>query len=249
MDDDDFGSTVSAPTEKALPAVGSQPLQGGLDDDFDDFQTAPPPAAPANNSFFSAAPAVPTSLPQPLAAQSFTPPPAQPANNNLFNMLSSGVPATAARPPQNAMQNAGMMRPMMASPPPSMMGGAPLVPNQPVMAPTPPPGRAMTTSSGFAGAAPQQQQQQQKPAASFDDLWSMSLSSTSGKPAGSAAPAAQQQKSIKDLEKEKAQAQMWGGAGQNRPGSSGFGAFGAPTSSATQPASSASGNGLDDLLF
>ena len=54
---------------------------------------------------------------------------------------------------------------------------------------------------------------------------------------------------IKDLEKEKAQAQMWGGAGQNRSGSSGFGAFGAPTSSATQPASSSAGNGLDDLLF
>ncbi|KAM5540849.1 hypothetical protein V8D89_005493 [Ganoderma adspersum] len=242
MDDDDFGSTISAPTEKALPAVGSQRLQAGVDDDFDDFQTAPPSAAPANNPFFSAAPAVPTSLPPPLAAQSFTPPPAQPANN-LFNMLSSGAPAAAARPPQNAMQNAGMMRPMMASPPPSMMGGAPLVPNQPVMAPTPPPGRATTTSLGFTGVP----QQQQKPAASFDDLWSMSLSSTSGKPTGSAAPAAQQ-KSMKDLGKEKAQAQMWGGAGQNRQGS-GFGAFGAPTSSATQPASSSSGNGLDDLLF
>ncbi|PIL35143.1 hypothetical protein GSI_02932 [Ganoderma sinense ZZ0214-1] len=238
MDDDDFGSTVSAPTEKALPAVGAQSLQASGDDDFDDFQTAPPSAAPTTNAFFSTAPAVSTSLPPPLTAQSFTPPPAQ-AANNLFNMLSSGTPAAAARPAQNVMPNAGMgmMRPMMASPPP-MMGGAPLVPNRPVMAPTPPPGRATTTSAA----------QQQKPMANFDDLWSMSLSSTSGKPSGGA-PAAQQ-KSIKDLEKEKAQAQMWGGGvGQGRLGS-GFGAFGAPTAtSSAAPPTSSSGNGLDDLLF
>ena len=54
------------------------------------------------------------------------------------------------------------------------------------------------------------------------------------------------QKSMKDLEKEKAQASIWGGAGQ-KP-ASGFGAFGgAPASSAAPPSSS--GNGLDDLLF
>ena len=55
--------------------------------------------------------------------------------------------------------------------------------------------------------------------------------------------------SIKDLEKEKVQAQIWGG---NRPpagAGSGFGSFaGAPAASSAAPPSS-SGNGLDDLLF
>ena len=141
-----------------------------------------------------------------------------------------------AAPAQNPMQN--VMRPMMASPPPM---GAPLVPAQAgVMSPTSPPPRATTTSPGIAS------QSQSKPAASFDDLWSMSLGSAS-KPAGGAGTP--QQKSMKDLEKEKVQAQIWGG---NRPpagAGSGFGSFsGAPAASSAAPPSS-SGNGLDDLLF
>ncbi|KAI0754529.1 hypothetical protein C8Q80DRAFT_1117209 [Daedaleopsis nitida] len=251
MDDDDgFGSAVSAPVEKALPAVGSQTLQLGGDDDFDDFQSAPPSAAPTSSlSFLNAsapAPTAPTSLPPALAAQPLSPPAYQaqaPANNNLFSMLSTTA-ATPARtsyasppaaPMQSPMQN--VMRPMMASPP----MGAPLVPTSGVMSPTSPPPRASTTSPSVGA-------QQQKPAASFDDLWSMSLgsaSSSTGKPAASGP-----QKSIKDLEKEKAQAQMWGG--QNRPPmGAGFGSFaGAPASgSSANAAPASSGNGLDDLLF
>ncbi|KAI0718167.1 hypothetical protein C8T65DRAFT_639212 [Cerioporus squamosus] len=253
MDDDDFGGTPAAPAaaEKALPALGTHSLQAGGDDEFDDFQSAPPSAAPASNAFFGAS-AVPTALPPPLAAQlaaPLSPPAYQPQapvqsvnNNSLFNMLSTSA-ATPARPPymsppaapvQNPMQNA--MRPMMASPPPM---GAPLVPNQPVMSPASPPPRATTTSPGTGS------QQQQKPAASFDDLWSMSLGSAS-KPAGGAGGS--QQKSMKDLEKEKAQAQIWGGS---RPaaGGAGFGSFsGAPAASSAAPSASA-GNGLDDLLL
>jgi epsin len=71
----------------------------------------------------------------------------------------------------------------------------------------------------------------------------MSLgTSASSKPQGTAAPA----KSIQALQKEKAQAGIWG-ASQGSTGSGGFGAFNSTSTSNTQPASS--GNGLDDLLF
>ena len=117
-------------------------------------------------------------------------------NGNLFNMLGSG-PTPAARPPSYAapMQNPmgtgmgmgmgmGMMKPMATSPPPMM--GAPLVPNQGVMSPMSPPSRTTTTSPGAgAGAQP-------KASANFDDL----------KPTAGGVGA---QKSVKDLEKEKAQ--------------------------------------------
>ena len=107
------------------------------------------------------------------------------------------------------------------------MMGAPLVPNQGVMSPMSPPSRTTTTSPGAgAGAQP-------KASANFDDLWSMSLGASS-KPAAGGVGA---QKSMKDLEKEKAQASIWGGAGQGRPG------MGSAAPSAS------SGNGLDDLLF
>lgn len=86
-----------------------------------------------------------------------------------------------------------------------------------------------------------------KPAASsnFDDLWSMSLGSSASKPQTSAAPA----KSIQDLQREKAQAGIWGAGQQGKaPAGAGFGAFGAPALSNAAPPSS-SGNGMDDLLF
>ena len=174
-----------------------------------------------------------------------SPPPMQlqapAANSNLFNMLSSApAPAAtqymspAAAPMQTPMN---MMKPMVASPPPMMNTpmGAPLMPNRGVMSPMSPPARTTTASPGA----------QPKASANFDDLWSMSLGAGTSKPAAGGVGMGAQ-KSMKDLEKEKAQASIWGGAGQ-KP-ASGFGAFGgAPASSAAPPSSS--GNGLDDLLF
>lgn len=264
MDDDAFGSTVSAPTEKALPALGAQTLQVGkstskkllvtvltrlcADDDFDDFQSAPPSAAPTSNlSFLTAsapAPAAPTSFPPLLAAQPAAPltPPAYQTQAGLFNMLSTNPTTAPARPmyasppavpAQNTLQN--VLRPAVASPPPM---GAPLIPSQGVRSPTSLPARASTTS-------PSATTQQQKPAASFDDLWSMSLGSASSGAGKSVAGAPQ--KSMKDLEKEKAQAQMWGG--RKPPAGAAFGAFGSSTSTSNAAPSTSSGNGLDDLLF
>ncbi|KAH9932729.1 ENTH-domain-containing protein [Epithele typhae] len=224
MDDDAFGSALPAATEKALPALAAPTsLVGGGDDDFDDFQSAPPSAVPATSGF---APA-PVALAPPITAQSMSPPPMQPmqpqpgSNNGLFNMLSS---TPAAAPMQASM---GMMQPMVASPPPMM--GAPLM-GQGVMTPMSPPSRTTATTPG-TGA------QQPKNSANFDDLWSMSLGS--GPKPAAIAPGAQ--KSMKALEKEKAQASFWGG--QQQPGA---GAFGGAASAA--PPKQA-GNGFDDLLF
>ena len=130
----------------------------------------------------------------------------------------------------------GMMKPMATSPPP--MTGAPLVPNQGVMSPMSPPSRTTTTSPGAAGAQPK------AASANFDDLWSMSLGASS-KPAAGGMGA---QKSMKDLEKEKAQASIWGGGQQRPPMGAPLGSFGGAPASNAAPASS-SGNGLDDLLF
>ncbi|KAI0671148.1 hypothetical protein C8Q78DRAFT_1079077 [Trametes maxima] len=245
MDDDAFSSAPSASADKALPALGAQPAHLSLDDDFDDFQSAPPSAAPTSALAFAAPPAQPLQPPvQPQA-------PAQSANGGLFNMLST--PATPARPPyasppvvpaQNPMQN--VMRPMMASPPPTVTSPppyshTPLVPSQGVLSPTSPPSRSTVASPVST--------QQKAPAASFDDLWSMSLGSSTGTGKSSVAAGGAQQKSIKDLEKEKAQAQIWGGGQNKPPAGAGFGSFaGAPASSPAAPPAS-SRNGLDDLLF
>lgn len=79
----------------------------------------------------------------------------------------------------------------------------------------------------------------------FDDLWSMGLGK-SGSSAGSSSTAnAGPAKSIKDLEREKQQAAIWGA--QQRPGTQpsmgAFGAFGGSTTNTT------STGGGDDLLL
>lgn len=71
-----------------------------------------------------------------------------------------------------------------------------------------------------------------------------------GSSAGKTSTPPPQNKSIKDLEREKAQAGIWG-QGNKPPMGAGFGAFGAstgaPASSSAAPPSA--GNGIDDLLF
>ena len=126
-----------------------------------------------------------------------------------------------------------MMKPMVASPPPMGMGmGMASPPPRTMGAPLVPTGGLMSPSAASPPAA-----QQPKASANFDDLWSMSLGAGAAKPAAGGSRGGAPQKSMKDLEKEKAQASIWGGAGQGRPG----------MGSAAPPASS--GNGLDDLLF
>ncbi len=91
---------------------------------------------------------------------------------------------------------------------------------------------------------PVQPQPQAKPASSsnFDDLWSMSLGNTKSK------PVPLNTKSIKDLEKEKSQAGLWGAQQQQKPPTMGMGlgsngGFGSFSNAAPQNSSG------DDLLL
>jgi epsin len=191
------------------------------EDDFDDFQAAPPSAPPAGNQFF--APAAPVIAPAPAPQPTYTMQPQQaPMQPNLYN-------------------NTGVLSP-------SSTGSAYAAPNYGagVLSPTsPPPPRTNVTSPGTIKSAPA------APAKSsggnFDDLWSMSLG-TSSKPTGAAnsGPA----KSMKDLEKEKSTAGIWGSAQpqQGKPPAMGMGMGGASGGFGGAGASSTSSGGFDDLL-
>ncbi|KAG6841019.1 hypothetical protein C0991_002567 [Blastosporella zonata] len=206
-DDDAFGSTtITAPapvsyggSNKALPAVSSPVAID--DDDFADFQ-----AAPIQTSTTVAAPAT---APAPARAQP-----------SLMDLLAS-TPSTytAPRPAlqqqpisfagnTNTNANAGfggMHRPSPSLSSQPQFSSAPLQ-AQPMY------GGASQVQPLFGGA-PLASTPSAAPAAkpisgggAFDDLWSMSLGS-GNKPVA----ANGQGKSIKDLEREKATAGLWGG--------------------------------------
>ncbi|CAE6404602.1 unnamed protein product [Rhizoctonia solani] len=235
--------TLSRPAPPVAPAVS-------LDDDFGEFSSASVVPAPATQA--------PASVPAPAA----------PKSNSLFDMLDSThapAPTNTFNPVQatpifggaaptsfGAMQSptAGsfgntsqLMSPTNvggAAPrptiQPAMSSGPNYFASAPIMSPNAPgsqiksPGAASTASGGAA-----------KSAANFDDLWSMSLgSSATAKPATNAG--ASTGKSIKDLEREKAQAKIWGGGAQTS-NTSGFGNFSSGGGGA------ASGGAGGDLLF
>ncbi|CCM03741.1 uncharacterized protein FIBRA_05887 [Fibroporia radiculosa] len=253
MDDDAFGSVTTADVttiNKVLPSVTQLTTDG--DDEFDDFQTAPTiasaPIAPVVQQLVQ--PVKPTSPPlfQQAPMQAMTPmkpmsPPIQPGNTLMPNI-------TGGMPPMNRMGSSNLG---------SLMGSAaPSATRTPYMSPTAAPMQssifgshaALTPTAALvrasatsppAGGVP-------KPAASanFDDLWSMSLGSGSS---ATKAPGSGPAKSIKDLEKEKAQAGIWG-SGQRPPMAAGFGSFGgAGTGTPSAAAPPSSGGGFDDLLF
>ncbi|KAF8606797.1 ENTH-domain-containing protein [Ceratobasidium sp. AG-I] len=252
----DFGDdepAVVAPAPVAVarpaPAPAAAAPAVSLDDDFDDFQSAPV-SSPVAQTIAPAA-----------------------AKNNLFDMLNS-APAPA---PSNSTFNPMQATPMFGAPTPSFnaiqsptamsFGGV----SQP-LAPTalggarPPMQQSMSASAGpnyFASAAPVMSPTTTntgsqirtaavgaaanmgggaaKASGGFDDLWSMSLGSSS---AASAKPAAGAgtNKTIKDLEREKAQATIWG-SGKAPASGGGFGGF-----SGSSGGGAASGGG-GDLLF
>ncbi|KAH8085998.1 ENTH-domain-containing protein [Cristinia sonorae] len=230
--DDDFGAPVAAPppaTNKALPSVNNSLFDN--DDDFGGFQDASPAPAPAFTAAPVAAPTQPSvgaSIAKPMSPPLVPQQPAQ-ANANLFGMLGSATSATS--PPLGAARQQSYMAP--TQPQNNLYGGSSM------MAPAAAPSRS---APGFGAASPKPT----TPAASkgsgnFDDLWSMSLGGSSAKPATGTA----QNKSIKDLAQEKAQAGIWG---NGPPAGSGFGSFGGAPANNAAPPSSSSG-GIDDLLF
>jgi len=201
-------------------------LAGG-DDDFADFQAAPssPPAAAP----FTTAPVAGTAKP------------------NLMDLLASTAPS-ASRSVQSAQPQP--FGGLTTARPTSTPATAPAYAAMPAMSPmsarsavTSPVTTGTTSSAAastkFGGAG-----------GGFDDLWSMSLGSTAaGKLAGGSTAGT---KSIRDLEKEKAQAGIWGAQSQIRPQApasatmtGGFGSFAKPMA----PSSGGDSAGADDLLL
>lgn len=257
VDDDAFDSgsaipppinaPVLAPPRPTQPAVSldgmhyfatailTQTDRSFVDDDFNDFQAAPPPTT---NSGFTA-PAPQPSRPviplQPLQqarptvpfqpAQQFQPiQPVQPVQQpNLFgsgmNVMSPGSRTTS---PPYAAPNYNISTSIMSSP--TQRGGT----TKPTTSSTP-------ANSGTS--------------ANFDDLWNISLGGTpmAKKPNTNPAPA----KSMKDLEKEKAAAGIWGATNQNqaRQPTMGGGLWGSSNATASNMNTIKPSGGVDDLLF
>ncbi|KAG5221208.1 Epsin, clathrin recruitment and traffic [Salix suchowensis] len=245
-DDDAFATPAPGfSVDKALPAVAPPVAQAAPvsldDDDFADFQAAPvSPTAAAMNS----APAI-TAKPNlmQMLGQTATRPAVTPAQPTIpmqpaFSGMGMGMGGMTTGHRQNL---SGSFSPAAQTTAPNYFGGAPIKPSTtPAMTPIAMnPSRPGVTSAAMTPTSTTSS----KGGANFDDLWSMSLGS-SAKPATNTAS---QSKSIKDLEKEKATAGLWGAGGKPLAmgGSSAFGNFG----SATGGGSGAANNGDDDLLL
>lgn len=198
------------------------------DDDFADFQAAPT-SPPATATVASTAPLSSGGLFDVLGTT-----PAAPSVQ--YSMQRSAQPV---QPVQSAF-GASTFAPLSPSAGMASFGG--LAPKSP-----PPMGMQMNTAmapttSVFASSNAGRQSQT-KPASSaggFDDLWNLSLgTSKPSTPANNAAG----KKSIKDLEKEKTQASIWGSAGSGSLGSHG------PSAGATSAPAQSSSSGFDDLLL
>ena len=211
-------------------------LAGG-DDDFADFQAAPssPPAASITTTPLAAAPVAGTAKP------------------NLMDLLSSTTPSGSKSVQSVQPQFFGALNTALAAPqlrPSSTPATAPAYAAMPVMSPLS--ARSAVTSPVNTGATSSAAGSSKlgSTGGGFDDLWSMSLGSTAtGKPASGAAAGS---KSIRDLEKEKAQAGIWGAQSQVRPqapastaAAGGFGSFVKPLA----PSSGGGSADADDLLL
>lgn len=228
------------------------------DDEFDDFKAAPPSAT------FPSAP-----LSAPIA-------PTTSAASNIFDALGSAPPTTVGfnqRPAQavqssfpvlTASTGTGMGNPAYAGaslPSSRGFGGGAIPPTSPpassavfrtatapigpVSAISPRPAGAPVAPSSVSGTNTGPRKTSSTPGG-FDDLWSMSLGSASASKGTSSSPAGGM-KSIKDLEKEKAAAGIWGGASSGGA-SAAFGGFGNAGTGSGGAAASGSG-GMDDLLL
>jgi epsin len=217
-------------TNKALPS-----LAGFDDDDFADFQAAPPPSSPPAQATLmemlnssprqaSRAPASTSQVPRTTSPRSFSP------SFNMFSTTNNRQSQTFTLTPAAPVQNNVWAASQPLSPAASTVSAR---------APTlTAPSRAST--SGAPSPAPT------KGLSGFEDLWSMSLGAPSSSSVGRSTTAG---KSIKDLEKEKAQAGIW--APTQKPGlamgiGSDFGNF-APAKAGG--VSSSSNGGGDDLLL
>lgn len=208
-------------------------MLAGADDDFADFQAAPSSPPPAAATNLAAAPVSGTTKP------------------NLMDLLASTSPSASSRSVQSVQpQPFGTLNAALVPTssqqlrPNSTPATAPAYTGMPVMSPMS--ARSAATSPVATGTT---SSAATKLGGGFDDLWSMSLGSATGsKPTSGAAAGA---KSIRDLEKEKAQAGIWGVQSQVRPAApasvpaGGFGSFAKPLA----PSGGGESAGADDLLL
>ncbi|EGN98181.1 hypothetical protein SERLA73DRAFT_183089 [Serpula lacrymans var. lacrymans S7.3] len=243
FDDEPLSTGVSnLATNKALPSLQSAATTE-VDDDFDDFQAAPmSPAAPAP----APAPAAKATLREMLSPS----PPiyTRTVVSPTAPIFSSQQPLQAAKPaspPAYGNQSFGIMSPTANR----QSFSSPMAPtqNKPFNASQPlsPTGSVQSRFSAAPAPAPA------KANSNFDDLWTMSL----GSPTASTNNKSGAGRSMKDLEKEKVQAGIWGSAQRSSHSATGsiYGNFGGVTGGAASGnnsgTSKASGGGLDDLLL
>jgi epsin len=253
------GSSAATATEKALPALAPlganengasllsvttvDPCQltvstAGGEDDFADFQAAP-----------SSPPTAATITTKPLAASPVTA--AAAAKPNLMDLLASTSSPAMSKPVQSfGTLNAALAAPSSQVRPSSTPATAPAYAGMPAMTPTL--ARSAVASPVSTASSPLATTSTKR-GGGFDDLWTMSLGSTgASRPAAGAAGA----KSIRDLEKEKAQAGIWGTQNQTRPlaAAAGAASFGGGFGSFVKPAGPSNNGGgapagADDLLL
>ena len=201
------------------------------DDDFADFQTAPAPAAAAPVTTSTAKPTVYEFL-------------------NNANTTSAPAPTMTPIAPLQSQSGAGSLfgapiKPTVTSGIGSM-GMSTLTPTSPrtntfgatTARPTATSSSFSTLTSGTAAHA-----KTGSSAGGFDDLWSLSLGTPGNKTTGTGLGG----KSIKQLEKEKSQAGIWGGGVTN---TSGLGSFGNLSGGGSNNGNmGTSSGGVDDLLL
>ncbi|KAG1906753.1 uncharacterized protein F5891DRAFT_1003596 [Suillus fuscotomentosus] len=227
-------------TNKALPSVGNVSLD---DDDFADFQAAP--SSPALSSPAPASASLPTK-PTLMEMLRSTSPPAN-RTPTMSPSLGSQIPKPAAFSNTSARALSPTNRQIF----PTTAGGSSgnLWSTSTPLSPTTSVRTSMSAVPIIPAAPPLKASPAAAPKSSsnFEDLWSLSLGTSSTTPTVKSGNTG---KSIKDLEKEKAQAGIW--ASSQKPGSiqmgmgSGFGNFGGIGTSGGTSASASDG---DDLLL
>ncbi|KZT28737.1 ENTH-domain-containing protein [Neolentinus lepideus HHB14362 ss-1] len=248
--DDDFTAGASATTTAAsvAPAPSVPPVQTATsnslfdDDDFGDFSAAPvaptavqtsPPVAPVVLGLGSLATQKPAVAPM-----------AQPPN--MFGNATVLSPTLTGNRSSLSMSSL----PLAAAQNNSFFSSQPLTPASQPLTPASPPPRSSFASPISATArsgATTPATAKSSGSGAFDDIWNMSLGSATGSRSGTPANSQPVKKSIKDLEKEKAQSGIWGAKHSSQGSMGGFGAFGAPSKPTAN--TNASSSGLDDLLL
>ncbi|KAF7365619.1 ENTH-domain-containing protein [Mycena venus] len=257
LDDDDFDDFQAAPVSPGVaapPAFGGMapapPVTGtGKPSLHDMLKSAPAPAPPRTGSgMMGGAPMPPRTGSGMMGGAPMPPRTGSGIMGAPTPGMGMGIGMGAPMQPQLGHRFGGggsISSPPLQPQTPNYTGGMGMAPMAP--APASGMGMGMGKAAGTPAAATPS-----KPAASFDDLWSMSLGSSSGGAAKPATPGAGAVggKSIKDLEKEKTMAGLWGSGsgGQAKPAAMGMGMGSGMGGMGGMGGGQTSSSGLDDLL-